>query len=308
MRYQRLDLNLLTALRALLSERNVTRAGEQLHVSQSAMSGMLARLREYFDDSLIVPVGRRMELTPLGEQLVEKVNDLMLRLDATLATRPDFDPASSRRQFSVVASDYLIQVLLLAVLREVHHEAPGITIEFRQPSNTAAVDLENGEVDFVINPARFVTPNQASTVLFEDSYHLVVDAAHAQVGDSVDLAQFKSLRHVTLENNGRPQFESWFLAEHGALPPTEVVVHSFGLLPQLVLGTSRVAVMHTRMALQVRNFWPQLRIVPLAFEAPRLVETLQWHRYRDLDLGSQWLRDKMIAHARGLPGVEQLMG
>ncbi len=306
MRYQRLDLNLLTALRALLTERNVTRAGEQLHVSQSAMSGMLARLREYFDDSLIVPVGRRMELTPLGEQLVEKVNDLMLRLDATLATRPDFDPGTSRRQFSIVASDYLIQVLLMAVLREVHHEAPGITIEFRQPSNTAATDLENGEVDFVINPARFVTPNQASTILFEDSYHLVVDPAHSPLGDSVDLAQFKALRHVTMENNGRPQFESWFLAEHGSLPPAEVVVHSFGLLPQLVLDTARVSVMHTRIALQMSTFWPQLRLVPLAFEAPRLVETLQWHRYRDLDLGSQWLRDKIIGHAKALPAVERL--
>lgn len=304
MRYQRLDLNLLTALRALLTERNVTRAGEQLHVSQSAMSGMLARLREYFDDPLIVPVGRRMELTPLAETLVEKVNDLMLRLDATLATRPDFDPATSRRAFSIVASDYLIQVLLIDVLREVHHEAPGITIEFRQPSNTAAVDLENGEVDFVINPARFVTPNQASTVLFEDSYHLVVDPAHARLGTQVDLEQFKALRHVTLENNGRPQFESWFLAEHGALPQAEVVVHSFGLLPQLVLGTARVAVMHTRMARQVLRFWPQLRLVPLAFEAPRLVETLQWHRYRDLDPGSQWLRDKIIARAQALPHPE----
>lgn len=76
MRYQRLDLNLLTALRALLTEKNVTRAGESLFVSQSAMSGILARLREYFDDPLIVPVGRRMELTPLGESLVSKVNDL----------------------------------------------------------------------------------------------------------------------------------------------------------------------------------------------------------------------------------------
>jgi len=306
MRYQRLDLNLLTALRVLLAERNVTRAGEQLHVSQSAMSGMLARLREYFDDALIVPVGRRMELTPLAETLVDKVNDLMLRLDATLATRPDFDPATSRRQFSIVASDYVIQVLLQSVLREVHREAPGIKIEFCQPSNTAAVDLENGEVDFVINPARFVTPNQASTVLFEDSYHLVVDAAHGEVGERVSLEQFKTLRHVTLENNGRPQFESWFLAEYGALPAAEVVVNNFGLLPLLVLDTARVAIMHSRMALQTLEFWPQLRMVPLAFEAPRLIETLQWHRYRDLDLGSQWLRDKMMAHAAALPSPDEL--
>jgi LysR family transcriptional regulator, nod-box dependent transcriptional activator len=301
-RYQRLDLNLLSALRALLTERNVTRAGEQLHVSQSAMSGMLARLREFFDDPLMVPVGRRMELTPLGEDLVEKVNDLMLRLDATLASRPGFDPATSRRSFSMVASDYVIQVLLLDVLREVHHEAPGMAIQFRQPSNTAAVDLENGEVDFVINPARFVTPNQASTVLFEDSYHLVVDPKHSHVGASVDLETFKSLRHVSFEVNGRPQFETWFIDEYGSLPRAEVVVHSFGLLPQLVIDTTRVAVMHSRMALQVRRMWPQLALVKLDFDVPRLVETLQWHRYRDLDPGSQWLREKIMARAQGLAG------
>jgi Bacterial regulatory helix-turn-helix protein, lysR family len=74
------DLNLLTALRALLTERNVTRAGESLHVSPSAVSGMLARLREYVDDQLVVPVGRRLELTPLAETLVDPINDLMMRL------------------------------------------------------------------------------------------------------------------------------------------------------------------------------------------------------------------------------------
>lgn len=306
MRYHRLDLNLLTALRVLLTERNVTRAGEILHVSQSAMSGMLARLREYFDDPLITPVGRRMELTPLAETLVGKVNDLMVRLDATLAIRPEFDPASSRRQFSIVASDYVIQVLLLDVLREVHHEAPHVAVEFHHPSNTAAVDLENGEVDFVINPERFTTPNQARTVLFEDSYFLVVDAANSEVGDSVGLEQYKTLRHVTMENSGRPQFETWFTSEHGVLPHVEVVLNSFGLLPPLLLGTHRAATLHTRMALQAVQQWP-LRLVRLDFEPPRLVETLQWHRYRDLDPGSQWLREKIIAKAQALLPVEQLV-
>ena len=305
MRYQRLDLNLLTALRTLLAERNVTRAGEALHVSQSAMSGMLARLREYFDDPLIISVGRKMELTPLAETLADKVNDLMIRLDATLATRPEFDPATSRRQFSIVASDYLAQVLLLDVLREIHDEAPGVVVEFRQPSNTAAVDLENGEVDFVINPARFNTPNQASATLFEDTYVIVADKSNDALAGGVTLEAYKALRHVTLELNGRPQFESWFISEHGALPHVEVTANSFGLLPQLVIGTSRVATMHTRMALQSALQWP-VKLVPLAFEAPHLVETLQWHRYRDLDPGSQWLREKILAHAQRMTPAEQL--
>lgn len=305
MRYQRLDLNLLTALRALLTERNVTRAGEQLHVTQSAMSGMLARLREYFDDPLITPVGRRMELTPLAETLVEKVNDLMLRLDATLSIRPEFDPASSRRHFSIVASDYLTQVLLMEVLRDVHREAPGVTVEFHQPSNMAATELENGEVDFVINPARFTTPNQASIVLFEDSYHAVVDRDNTDVGERVTLEQFKALRHVTMQNNGMPHFETWFVSEHGRPPHVEVVVNNFGLLPLLLKGTSRVATLHTRMAVQVAQQFP-VRLVRLDFEAPRLIETLQWHRYRDLDPGSQWLRERIITRAQSLPALDQL--
>ena len=101
MRYQKLDLNLLTALRALLAEKSVTRAGEVVHVTQSAMSGVLSRLREYFGDPLIVQVGRKMELTPLAESLVEPVNDVLLRIDATIATRPEFNPLITRRHFSI---------------------------------------------------------------------------------------------------------------------------------------------------------------------------------------------------------------
>ena len=93
-RYHKLDLNLLTALKALLAEKNVTRAGEAVHVTQSAMSGILSRLRDYFGDPLIVQVGRKMELTSLAESLVEPVNDVLLRIDATIATRPEFNHGS----------------------------------------------------------------------------------------------------------------------------------------------------------------------------------------------------------------------
>ena len=76
MRFHRLDLNLLVALDALLTTQNVTRAAERLCLSQSAMSGCLARLRAHFEDELIVPVGRRMVLTPLGSGLVRPLREL----------------------------------------------------------------------------------------------------------------------------------------------------------------------------------------------------------------------------------------
>src|SRR5258708_3178244 len=175
MRYHKLDPNLLTALKALLTEKNVTPAGESVHVTQSAMSGILARLREYFGDPLIVQVGRRMELTSLAESLVEPVNDVLLRIDATIATRPEFNPLTTSRHFSVVASDYSINVLLLDVLRRVHREAPNMSLEFRTPSESAVAELEAGEVDFIVNPESQNSPLQSGAVIFEDSYTIVLE-------------------------------------------------------------------------------------------------------------------------------------
>src|SRR5688572_32613108 len=91
------DLNLLVALDALLSERNVTRAGNRLNLSQSAMSGALARLRHYFHDELLVPVGRQMALTPVADGIVEPVSDIIVQVRGTLCSKPQFDPSPRTR-------------------------------------------------------------------------------------------------------------------------------------------------------------------------------------------------------------------
>ena len=306
MRYHKLDLNLLTALRALLTEKNVTRAGESVHVTQSAMSGILARLRDYFGDPLIVQIGRKMELTPLAESHVEPVNDVLLRIDATIATRPAFDPATTRRHFSVVASDYSINVLLLEVLRRIHREAPGMTLEFLNPSESTAAELEAGEVDFIINPESQTSALQSGMVLFEDSYTIVVDAANADVGDTLGIEQYLASRHVAYKSgkHGLPQFETWIANRHREERRVDVVAHSFHMLPQLVIGTSRVATMHTRLATMLATELP-IRLVKPAFDIPRLVEMLQWHKYRDLDPGSMWLRDAILEGARHLPPIAE---
>jgi len=306
MRYHKLDLNLLTALRALLTEKNVTRAGESVHITQPAMSGILARLREYFGDPLIVPVGRKMELTPLAESLLEPLNDVLLRLDATITTRPEFNPLTTNRRFSVVASDYSIDVLLLAVLRRIHQEAPGLSVEFRTPSESAPAELEAGEVDFIINPESQNSPMQSGAVLFEDSYRIVVDTANQEVGESIGIEQYLALRHVAFKSgkHGLPQLETWLANRYGDERRVEVITHSFSLLPRLVVGTARIATMHTRLARQCVGSLP-IRLVKPTFDIPRLVELLQWHKYRDLDPGSMWFRDMIIEGARALPSLEE---
>jgi len=116
MHYRHLDLNLLVALDALLTERNITEAGKRVFLTQSAMSGALARLREYFGDELLVQMGRRMVPTPLAETLAPQVREILLKIKATVETKPGFDPATSTRKFSLMMSDYCSTVLMTEVL------------------------------------------------------------------------------------------------------------------------------------------------------------------------------------------------
>ena len=101
MRFNKLDLNLLVALDALLTEQSISRAAEKIHLSQSAMSNALARLREYFDDELLIQVGRRMEPTPRAEVLRDAVNDVLRRIEGSIAAQPAFVAAESTREFVV---------------------------------------------------------------------------------------------------------------------------------------------------------------------------------------------------------------
>ncbi len=99
MHFEQLDLNLLVALDALLTERSITAAGVRVHLTQSAMSGALSRLREFFNDDLLTQVGRKMVPTPLGESLAEPVRQILLQVKAAINAKPGFDPATSRRHF-----------------------------------------------------------------------------------------------------------------------------------------------------------------------------------------------------------------
>jgi len=307
-RYQKLDLNLLSALKVLLEKKNVTRAGETLFVTQSAMSGILARLRDYFDDPLIVQIGRRMELTPLAESLIEPVNDVLLRIDTSIITRPEFNPGKIKRNFVIEISDYVGQVFLCDVLRRIHHQAPGIGWTFRSPSAHSSIELESGDIDFLIHPAPFALSSQPSEPLFEDSYVIVVAAENPRIGDSITLDEYLDCGHVAFksDNQGLPMFESWFTRRFDDTSRRiEVTTHSFQLLPKLVVGTQRIATLHARMANNIPDNLP-VRLVRPLFEMPNMLEILQWHHYRDLDPGHQWVRQHMVTMAQALPSLDSM--
>ncbi|RZL91935.1 MAG: LysR family transcriptional regulator [Variovorax sp.] len=304
MRYQRIDLNLLIALDALLAERNVTRAAERMHMTQSAMSGVLGRLREYFDDQLLVAVGRTMRLTQRAEGLIEPVREIILKVDSTLGVRPEFEPAAAKRHFTIIASDYLSHVLLAEVVRRMAHEAPGLSFDIQPSSSTMGQDLEQGRVDFLITPAHLTAPDHPRAVLFEDTYHVIACQQHPALQAGITLEQYQSLGHVVYQNERgqNPWFEQWYANEHGETRRIEVITHGFALMPRFIVGTRRIATVQTRLARQFEQAMP-VRLLEPPMETPRLTEVLQWHQYRANDPGVQWVREEIIAAAHQLPAI-----
>lgn len=301
MRHNRLDLNLLVALRALLRERNVTKAGQAIHVSQSAMSGILGRLRDYFDDPLIVPTGKKMSLTPLAESLLGPISDVLVRIDAAISTRPDFNPTTTRRHFSLVASDYAVSILLAPIVQQLSMEAPGLTLEILPPGEDVAEELEAGNVDFVLLPDVFAS-SQSRYHLFSDNFCLLVSQNSERWKDSITLEDYLASGHVAYQaaRAGQPLFDAWFDKEYGNLRRVEIAVPAFQQIPQMLLNTDRIATVHTRLARQWAKLYP-LRLLPVPFDVPDTHMVLQWHRYRDLDLASQWLRDRIVQASQTLP-------
>jgi DNA-binding transcriptional LysR family regulator len=297
------DLNLLVALDALLTERNVTRAGNRLNLSQSAMSGALARLRHYFHDELLVPVGRHMALTPVAEELVEPVRDILVRVRGTLGSKPPFDPLTATRHLSIAVSDYVTEILMADVLRRARREAPHMTFELRGVGRRATEDLESGELDFLVSPDGYVSAGHPTDVLFEDTYTCVAWAGNESIGRSLTLEEYLELGHVVVSVAGAEQpgnYDEQFLRRSNFKRRVEISVPSFSLAPQLVIGTGRVATITTRLAVKCARTLP-LKLLPMPIAIPPMVEMLQWHKVHDYDPANQWFRRVLKEAISDLP-------
>lgn len=287
-----LDLNLLVALDALFAEKSVSRAGDRLHLSQSATSGALARLREVFRDPLLVQVGRKMVLTPAAEALVEPVRDFLLNAESILNINPAFNPASSERKFRLLMSDYVETVLMAEAMPRIEQVAPGIRFEIASNVEGGFEALDRGEIDLSIGPAMRLSSAHPSEPLFEDEFICVVWAGNTRVKSAITLAEYLAMGHVVVrfgKHRELTTFDEWFLERFGHERRVEVITTAFNLVPQLVAGTSRIATLHRRLALFYQRYLP-LKIIPPPFEIATLQESMQWHKSRDRDPGTIWLR------------------
>jgi LysR family nod box-dependent transcriptional activator len=304
MRFKGFDLNLLVALDALLSARSVTAAAERLHLSQPAMSAALNRLREALDDEILVPHGKRMVATVYAEQLHAAVQDLLVRIEGAVSLSTHFNPDTSERQFRIAASDYITEVLLVPVMREIVLRAPRIGIRLVPPAANVAVPFQRGEIDLIIAPKPYLMQEHPCELLFDDRFVLVGWAENPAFQTLIDRDVFFAHGHIAVEfgQDRERAYSEWQMARYAKQRRVEIVVPAFNLVAPMLIGTRRMALMHERLALAQAQRLP-LAIAPNPFDFPLLEEWMQNHESRGRDAGLDWLKAVIKQVAAGqLPG------
>ncbi|MFJ8886126.1 LysR family transcriptional regulator [Streptomyces sp. NPDC102402] len=302
MNLARLDLNLVVALRALLEERNVTRAGERVGLSQPAMSASLARLRRHFGDDLLARVGGHYELTALGQVLLLRTSTAYEVMERLFASQADFDPGSEKREFKLVASDYAVAVFGAELARVVHEEAPGIRLRFVQTPPTVVDDTATllSTTDGLLMPHGVISDFPA-TDLYEDRWVFLVADDHPSVEDRLTRNDLGRLPWVTYQRT----YDAPAVRQLGMLgiePRVEVSVDSFQLLPLLVAGTRRIALIQERLARLLAPL-AAVHVVQPPYEAVPLREAMWWHPVHTHDAAHIWLRETTARVGRRMADV-----
>ena len=293
MRFIKLDLNLLVALDALLTEGSVTRAAERVHLGQSAMSNALTRLREYFDDELLVQVGRKMEPTPRALALKDPVRDILIRVEAAVAVQPLFDPSRSDREFRLTVSDFTNAMLIPHLLELAHRQSSTVKFHLLPQTTNPKRALENGEVDVLIIPSQYASEEHPTELLFSETFGCLVWSDSPLAHGEMTLDRYLSQGHVVTDPSNSQSYETRELAKQGIHRRIEVTTYSFATAPRFVIGTSRILTTHSRLARQAAASMP-LVFKPLPVRFDPLQQLLQWHKYRTNDLGIAWLRQMLL--------------
>ncbi|WP_083748754.1 LysR family transcriptional regulator [Pelomonas sp. KK5] len=291
MRFNKLDLNLLVVLDALLSTRSVSRAAEKVFLSQPATSLSLSRLRSYFEDELLVSVGKTQVLTPLAAELIKPVRDVLLQIQTVTRARPSFDPATSSRRFVIESSDYVISVLLSEVVRRVAEVAPMMQFDLRAINTLTHQHLDGGEIELLITPEFSTVEGHPSEPLFEDTFSCLMWRGHRLAKAELTVEDYLDAGHVGVEWIGgrRVTYDAQLLTAARQARRQEIIAPNFTLVPQLLEGTQRIATLPTRLATAMSERFDVV-VLPCPLQIPGFTELLQWHKHHERDPGLVWLR------------------
>ncbi|WP_074013844.1 LysR family transcriptional regulator [Candidatus Sodalis sp. SoCistrobi] len=290
---RQMDLNLLKTLDVLLDERNVTRAAQRLALTQPAVSGMLTRLRDSFDDPLFVRTQRGIVPTLRALALAAPVKQLLGDVEGMLKP-PTFQPATACATLTFAATDYALRAVVVPLMTMLRQQAPGIRVA------VVAVDhgrlqtqFEQGDIDIALLTPETTPPDLHSHVLFQESYVCVMRAGHPDaVSGRLSLDRFCALDHalVSYSNGGFTGATDRALADLGLTRRVALAVNSFLVLPDILRSNDLIAIVPRRLARHAEGL--VTLAPPLAI--PGFSKTAVWHERTHRDPAQRWVRETLF--------------
>jgi len=309
MNIERIDLNLLVYLDVLLRERNVTRAASYLGITQPAMSNGLRRLREVFDDPLLVRTSEGMTPTERAMDLQPVVRSVLSAVERAIQPRKPFDPAQSTRVFRIMASDYAESTLIPAVLARLRHEAPGVALDIMTPSDVSYLNVEQGKVDMVINRFDSMPQSFHQTTVWQDDFSCLLSVENPLL-PGFSLESYLQAQHVWVSKTGMGvgvgvdpsavQDLGWVdeaLGRLGRKRHISVFTRHYQVAVLLAQQRHLVVTVPSKLALLMRDD-PRVAIESPPFEIPPFELKMAWSPLLQRNPGHQWLRRLIIEVAR----------
>jgi len=297
-----IDLNLFLVLHAVLEERSATRAAARLHVTQSAVSNALARLRQLLGDPLVVRSGRGLAPTPRAAELAPLLRETAERL-ALAVDRGGFVAADTTRTFTIALADSHQACEVPRIARAFAARMPQATLRVVSADYLAASDgLASGDVDVAFSPEQAVPAGMRSAALFEERAALIVRRTHPRVRGRMTRELFNALPHVDVHVVlGRPG-TGHRVAQRGwerarVRRRVVITVPYFMIAAMCAAETDCVAALPDRIADVCVRLLPVKR-VEAAFPLPRMNTVMVWHERTDADPGAKAFREIVIDVAR----------
>ena len=283
------DLNLLYTFDVLLAEANVTRAARRLHLSPSAMSRALARLREATGDPLLVRAGRGLVASPRALELRNSIGRLVHDAEAVLRPAGTLRLEELDRTFTLRASEGFVENFGAKLLAGIAKDAPGVRLHFLHkldkdsgPLREGTVDVETGVVDEAISP------EVRAQALFRDSYVAVVRKGHPLAKGKMTPSRFAEATHVHVsrrDDDKGPIDEA--LAGLGLKRRIATIVGGFSAAIALARESDLVACVHER---HTGVLFAGMHSFAIPLTLPDFTVSLLWHPRLDGDAGHRWLR------------------
>lgn len=294
-----LDLNLLRVLDAVLREGGATGAARRLHVTQSAVSNSLARLRHLFGDPLMERDGRGLAPTPLARRLMGPLSRALAQVEEAVKAQLAFDPRSSRRRFTLACTDAHHFHDVPRVAARFARALPRADLRIVSPDFLESSDgLSTGEIDAALMPRPGVPAGQPCEDLYAEGFAFVVRKGHPAAGRVLTVERFNRLRHVdTLIVQGRGgvghRLAGEGLARLGLVRDVALSVPTFAAAAMAASRSDLVAGIPASLADRLCRILP-LRKAKTAWPSPTFPMALAWHARADADAGSRCFRSVVI--------------